>query len=248
MLVVAGHVATPVHAAQICVWRGTAPLCAGECEQGETMATTRPESFDLFVPPGSKVVGLYGERCVTGSKALCCKEEFPEFVAWCSRYADDAVEQARKNLELNCGLHKENAARWTDNRDTHLNFCLGFDGAYAEPTQEALHRVAGLKNCKAVTKGPSSIGDVIKQGPAAEPAPPPPPADKPVTVKLNVEVYDKAGGENAGAVVIGELTAGTQGVFLVEPCNAEHWCHVKGNVPAGMGWAWSGPGYESLEF
>jgi hypothetical protein len=213
------------------------------------MVTNRPESADLFVPPGGKVVGDYGAGCVTGSKALCCKEEFPEFVAWCSRYADDAVEQARKNQELNCGLQKDNAARWTSDRDAHFNWCIGLDGAYAEPTKEGLSRVAGLKNCTAVIKGPGKIGDIIKQ-PAPEPAPTPPPApaEKPVTVDLNVDVYDIAGGEDAGAKVIGELAKGTQGVFLAEPCRDDHWCHLKGNVPTGMGWVWSGPGYESLKF
>lgn len=94
--------------------------------------------------------------------------------------------------------------------------------------------------------------DVLKKGGViakpGEGAPPPPPAEKPVTVELNVDVYDKAGGEDAGAVVIGELAKGTQGVFLASPCQADHWCHIKGNVPAGMGWVWSGPGYVSLKF
>jgi hypothetical protein len=83
-------------------------------------------------------------------------------------------------------------------------------------------------------------------GPASPPPTPPPqpPAEKTVTVALDVEVYDQPGGNGK---VIGDLIAGTQGVFLAEPCRADHWCHVKGNVPNGEGWVWSGPGYEALK-
>jgi hypothetical protein len=80
---------------------------------------------------------------------------------------------------------------------------------------------------------------------APEPAPPPPaPVEPTVTVLLNVEVYDQPGG---GGKRIGELVAGTPGVYLAEPCRADRWCHVKGNVPGGQGWVWSGPGYQSLQ-
>ncbi|MGH6804749.1 MAG: SH3 domain-containing protein, partial [Methyloceanibacter sp.] len=70
------------------------------------------------------------------------------------------------------------------------------------------------------------------------------PAEPTVTVLLDVEVYDQPGGNGK---VIGELKAGAQGVSLVEPCRADHWCHVRGNFPTGKGWVWSGPGYQALK-
>jgi hypothetical protein len=253
------HVVTPVEAAPICVWRGTAPLCAGECEQGETKATTNPRNFGVFVPAGGRVVGDYGEVCVTGSKALCCKEEFPEFIAWCSRYADDAVEHAKKNLELICGLHKENAALWTDNRDAHLNECLSHDGAYAEPTKKALSRVAALKKCTAVIQGPGKSGDIIKAtpppvgdagtGPAPTSPAQPPAGGQTATVIADVDVYQLVGG---GGEQLGILYSNnsTTKVSLVEPCQ-NNWFHVKGDaVPKGQGWVYSGKGgddYKSLD-
>jgi hypothetical protein len=107
---------------------------------------------------------------------------------------------------------------------------------------------------------PASIGveTTRRKGPIMAPEPPPPvggagstpipppqpPAEPTVTVLLDVEVYDQPGGNGQ---VIGELAAGTQGVSLAEPCRADYWCHVKGNVPTGKGWVWSGPGYQSLK-
>jgi hypothetical protein len=61
-----------------------------------------------------------------------------------------------------------------------------------------------------------------------------------VTVNLPVDLYDVPGGNGQ---VIGVLPAGTAKVTLVAPC-ADSWCHVR--WPAGEGWVYSGPGYESL--
>lgn len=49
--------------AETCVWRGTAPFCAGECEQGERglQRTAHP---------------AVGDSCLTGTKILCCKPTF----------------------------------------------------------------------------------------------------------------------------------------------------------------------------
>lgn len=187
------HVAAPVEAAETCVWRGTAPICDGECEQGERLITNRPENADVFLPPDGRIVNEYGEACFTGSKALCCKAE-------------------------------------------------------AEPTPAPPPPPPAAEKLK---KGPIAApspleGTELKKGPIAapEPAPPTPPAEPTVTVLLDVEVYDQPGGNGN---VIGELKAGTQGVSLVQPCRADHWCHVRGNVPTGNGWVWSGPGYQALK-
>ncbi len=69
----------------------------------------------------------------------------------------------------------------------------------------------------------------------------PPPGQKFVTVKLSVDLYEEPGGQGHAK---GTLEAGTPQVTLVEPCN-DHWCHVK--WPAGQGFVYSGPGYESLK-
>lgn len=62
-----------------------------------------------------------------------------------------------------------------------------------------------------------------------------------VSVRLDVDLYDAPGG---GGQVLGMLGAGTKGVRLLGPCN-DDWCHVA--WPAGEGWVYSGPGYESLD-
>ena len=57
----AGHFSTPAEALT-CVWRGTAPFCAGECQPGETehVRTQHPSE---------------GDSCITGTKVHCCKPD-----------------------------------------------------------------------------------------------------------------------------------------------------------------------------
>jgi hypothetical protein len=43
---------------ETCVWRGTPPLCNGECEEGERVVDR----------PGAGAMG-----CATGSKVYCCR-------------------------------------------------------------------------------------------------------------------------------------------------------------------------------
>jgi hypothetical protein len=76
-----------------------------------------------------------------------------------------------------------------------------------------------------------------------QPAPQPKPKllKKFVTVKLDVDLYAVAGGEGD---TTGMLEAGTKSVTLLEPC-VESWCHVR--WPAGEGWVYSGPDYQSLQ-
>lgn len=88
---------------------------------------------------------------------------------------------------------------------------------------------------------------------AADAAPPPPagnrpgrvaplaPGGRPVAVALDVDVYSSAGGRGSPT---GMLAASTSGVSLLAPCRADHWCHV--TWPAGEGWVYSGPDYQSL--
>ncbi len=58
--------------AQTCSWQGTAPLCSGECGTGEseqTRARTDPGLIDNA--SGARI--SFGNDCLTGTKALCCK-------------------------------------------------------------------------------------------------------------------------------------------------------------------------------
>jgi hypothetical protein len=61
-----------------------------------------------------------------------------------------------------------------------------------------------------------------------------------VTVLLAVDLYAAPGGEGQPT---GVLQPRTQNVTLLAPC-ADNWCHVQ--WPAGQGWVYSGPGYQSL--
>jgi hypothetical protein len=74
-----------------------------------------------------------------------------------------------------------------------------------------------------------------------EGAPPAQPQGAFVKVELSVDLYRKPGGKGKA---IGTLEAGTGSVTLLEPCNG-NWCHVK--WPAGEGWVYSGPDYQSLQ-
>ncbi len=65
---IVGLFATQVAAsagAETCVWRGTAPFCAGSCEPGERGLE------QTATPP-------VGDACLTGTKILCCR---PDLVA-----------------------------------------------------------------------------------------------------------------------------------------------------------------------
>ena len=72
-------------------------------------------------------------------------------------------------------------------------------------------------------------------------AAPPPPGQKFVAVVQSVDLYAKPGGKGRPK---GTLEAGTEKVTLLEPCS-DNWCHVK--WPAGQGFVYSGPDYQSLQ-
>jgi hypothetical protein len=80
----------------------------------------------------------------------------------------------------------------------------------------------------------------VKVPPPTTPPPPPPP--KFIKVLLSVDVCASAAGCNK-QTRLSELPKDTQGVTLVE--RKDPWYHVK--WPAGDGWVYSGPGWESLE-
>jgi hypothetical protein len=78
--------------------------------------------------------------------------------------------------------------------------------------------------------------------PQGNPEPEPGPPDQQfVEVNLSVDVYARPGGVGKPE---GVLEANTKEVVLLEPCN-DNWCHVK--WPAGQGWVYSGPDYQSLK-
>jgi len=66
-----------------------------------------------------------------------------------------------------------------------------------------------------------------------------------VTVPLDVDVYDKPGGE--GKARSDFLPGGSKVELLKE--NGDHWCHVKGDaVPGGPGWIWCGVGDDKKDY
>jgi hypothetical protein len=111
----------------------------------------------------------------------------------------------------------------------------------ARPNDDMIKRDSGI-----LANPSDDFKDVIAAGtpgPATPPPPPPPPPVKQVKVKEPVDVYDVPGG---GGKVIGALADETTVGLL--GCQQDHWCHVTGqNVPNGIGWVYSGPGYYSLE-
>jgi hypothetical protein len=64
---------TSVASSQTCRWDGTAPFCDGSCGGGETEVTRLGGIPDHWIPPYVTANPPFGESCVTGSKALCCK-------------------------------------------------------------------------------------------------------------------------------------------------------------------------------
>jgi hypothetical protein len=133
-------------------------------------------------------------------------------------------------------LEKENPDRWTSDRQAHFDWCISWDGAYAEPAREGSYRVVGLKDCAA--KEAMQQGGVLSDRPGAKetiPTTTPPP---PKFCKVNKDsvVYDMPDGNQ-----IGELAAQTQGVTLLKKQGDNNY-DVK--WPAGEGWVYSGPGYE----
>jgi hypothetical protein len=138
-----------------------------------------------------------------------------------------------------------------------LDWCLGFAGAYAGPTQEGSYRVVGLKDCAdklksqqtgIITKGKfDKLGDVVNKPEASEP-PPASGGGTTATVIEDVDVYKQTGGQ--GKIGVLRSNNKTTKVSLVEPCK-DNWCHVKGaRVPSGEGWVYSGtpPDFKSLQF
>ena len=65
-----------------------------------------------------------------------CLAEAAPFADFCNGYANDAVAQAKKNLEMKCGLEKDNPNRWALTRDDHFNWCMSWEGANSEPASE----------------------------------------------------------------------------------------------------------------
>lgn len=210
----------PIPAGQVCEWRGTSPICDGACEQGE-IAFERVGKQEDTAKPG------FGQPCIGGVKVYCCRLTCPG------------------------GYHLE--AGTDRNRE-----CVE-DRGVPVGTQVITLPPGSLQGTKRET-GPIAApepppapieGTELEKGPIAapdEPAPPPPaptPQPKPVKVLLPVDVYDGPGDKKRK---IGVLRKDTQGVFLVEPLRGDNWYNLKGNVPKGTGWVWSGPGYKSLEF
>lgn len=238
----------------------------GNCRTKRLYIAAKPGSSHEVTFQRCRREGVLGSICGPWQTVTLVKPN-PEFAGFCTRYADDAVEHAKRNKQLRCGLESDNPARWTTNRESHLNWCLAQEGVYAEPTTEGSYRVAGLKECAAkqeamkekgqvLSSGPK-VGDILKETkpPAAPPVQPPaPPAQQSgggqtATVIADVDVYKAAGGAGKSLGVLRSNNKTTK-VSLVAPCQ-DNWCHVEGApVPTGEGWVYSGtfPDFQSLQF
>ena len=171
-----------------------------------------------------------------------------EFAAFCERYANDAVAQATKNQQQKCGLEKDNADRWTLNRQAHLDWCMSWNGAYAEPAAEGSYRIAGLNECAAkqeamkdkgaLTPGPK-VGDILEEAkPPATPAPTPPAGSgaEYATAITPATIYVEPGGaafKDANGDDIG-MSVGSKALVLEKRTNPV-WYKLQ-TKPAG--WVW----------
>ncbi|MFT3987704.1 hypothetical protein [Aestuariivirga sp.] len=62
--------------------------------------------------------------------------------AFCALYAQKAVKQQKKNINMDCGFH---GPRWQMNYDAHFAWCLGVPPAVADAETQA--RVNQLASC-----------------------------------------------------------------------------------------------------
>ncbi len=97
------------------------------------------------------------------------------------------------------------------------------------------------RGCAAAAAPPPAGNDAPPPKGGDQVAAPPPPGQKFVAVVQSVDLYAKPGGKGRPK---GTLEAGTEKVTLLEPCS-DNWCHVK--WPAGQGFVYSGPDYQSLQ-
>ena len=185
---------------------------------------------------------------VWGNTPATCLAEAAPFVDFCNRYANDAVAQAKKNLEMKCGLEKVNPTRWTTNRDDHFNWCMSWEGPNSEPASEGSYRVVGLKQCadtqaamkeKAnLTPGPK-VSDILEETkPSATPAPTPPAGSgaEYATAITPATIYVEPGGaafKDANGDDIG-MSVGSKALVLEKRTNPV-WYKLQ-TKPAG--WVW----------
>jgi hypothetical protein len=57
---------------KVCQWRGTAPFCNGDCPAGWSKEWNASDDFHAQNVPAPGA-GNFGQSCVTGTKALCCR-------------------------------------------------------------------------------------------------------------------------------------------------------------------------------
>jgi hypothetical protein len=63
----------PQQVVKVCQWRGTAPFCNGDCPEGWSKEWNASDDFHALKGNQAPGAGAFGQACVTGSKALCCR-------------------------------------------------------------------------------------------------------------------------------------------------------------------------------
>jgi hypothetical protein len=58
---------------KVCQWRGTAPFCNGDCPGGWSREWNASDDFHALKGDQAPGAGNFGQACLTGSKALCCR-------------------------------------------------------------------------------------------------------------------------------------------------------------------------------
>ena len=60
----------PTSKGETCVWRGTAPICRGRCQAGESTRDWSRNGIGLYT---KKHYSDFGATCIDGGKVYCCR-------------------------------------------------------------------------------------------------------------------------------------------------------------------------------
>jgi hypothetical protein len=206
-----------------CVWRGTAPYCAGQCRNGEV--------------PRQHSRSAGGLACITGDKVLCCAPE-PEpaaqgnsanaiVKAYCSDYADRMTARMAEAVRLNCAF--VSGGGWDASYTANERQCIGY----------------GDTRTKVIPYNESSLGNELaackKKAGGSETG-----GGQTATAVNGADVYPRNDGNSAKFC---EMNPGDKGNFLGAKPREPRWLHLSGITGAcggRTGWVWKGDNGEDV--